>query len=230
MAVAPSNPQRVYALIETGQRGSLWRSDDGGEKWKLVNNSRLLNERPHYYTRMLVMPDNANEVYFPSNGMGVTYDGGETSEQVRWGGDNHDMWADPKDPRRMMIGNDGGVFISSTRGREWSFTRLPIGQMYHVATDNRIPYWIYGQMQDDGSMRGPSCSREDRESPPRSGPRPPDARPVGRRPTPSIPMSSGEAATPASSRGSTRGRACPAPSASGPSARWAPTRGRSSSA
>ena len=60
-----SNPQRVYALIETGDRGSLWRSDDGGEEWKLVNHSRLLNERPHYYTRMLVMPDNANEVYFP---------------------------------------------------------------------------------------------------------------------------------------------------------------------
>ncbi|MDQ2979599.1 MAG: hypothetical protein M3R62_10285, partial [Acidobacteriota bacterium] len=107
VAVAPSDPQRVYALIETGQRGSLWRSDDGGENWKLVNHSRLLNERPHYYTRMLVMPDNANEVYFPSNGMGVTYDGGETADQVRWGGDNHDMWADPKNPSRMMIGNDG---------------------------------------------------------------------------------------------------------------------------
>ncbi|HEV2063748.1 MAG TPA: sialidase [Thermoanaerobaculia bacterium] len=157
--VAPSDPQRVYALIETGQKGSLWRSDDVGENWKLVSSSRLLNERPHYYTRMLVMPDNANEVYFPSNGMGVTYDGGETSEQVRWGGDNHDMWADPKDARRMMIGNDGGVLISTTRGRQWNSMRLPIGQMYHVAADNRIPYMIYGQMQDDGSMRGPSNSR-----------------------------------------------------------------------
>jgi len=156
VAIAPSNPRRVYALIETGQRGSLWRSDDGGEKWKRVNASRLLNERPHYYTRMLVMPDNANEVYFPSNGMGVTYDGGETAEQIRWGGDNHDMWADPKIPSRMMIGNDGGVLISTTRGRQWNRLRLPIGQMYHVATDNRVPYMVYGQMQDDGSMRGPS--------------------------------------------------------------------------
>ncbi len=154
--MAQSDSQRVYALIETGQRGSLWRSDDGGEKWKLVNHSRLLNERPHYYTRMLVMPDNANEVYFPSNMMGATYDGGETAEQIRWGGDNHDMWADPKDPRRMMIGNDLGVLISTTRGRQWSSMRLPIGQMYHVTTDNRIPYFVYGQMQDDGSMRGPS--------------------------------------------------------------------------
>ncbi|MGH9316234.1 MAG: WD40/YVTN/BNR-like repeat-containing protein [Thermoanaerobaculia bacterium] len=154
--MSANNPQRVYALIETGQRGSLWRSDDGGEKWKKVNDSRLLNERPHYYTRMLVMPDNANEVYFPSNEMGATYDGGETTEQIRWGGDNHDMWADPKIPSRMMIGNDGGVMISTTRGRQWMSLRLPIGQMYHVATDNRIPYFVYGQMQDDGSMRGPS--------------------------------------------------------------------------
>jgi photosystem II stability/assembly factor-like uncharacterized protein len=159
VAVAPSNPQRVYALIETGQRGSLWRSDDGGDKWKQVNASRLLNERPHYYTRMLVMPDNANEVYFPSNGMGASFDGGETAEPIRWGGDNHDMWADPLDPSRMMIGNDGGVQISTTRGRQWSFTRLPVGQIYHVATDNRVPYMVYGQMQDDGSMRGPSNSR-----------------------------------------------------------------------
>lgn len=159
VAVAPSDPRRVYALMETGQRGSLWRSDDGGEKWKRVNASRLLNERPHYYTRMLVMPDDAGEVYFPSNGMGATFDGGETSTSVRWGGDNHDMWADPKDPSRMMIGNDGGVQISTTRGRQWSFVRLPIGQIYHVTTDNRIPYSVYGQMQDDGSMRGPSNSR-----------------------------------------------------------------------
>ncbi|MFI5181255.1 MAG: sialidase [Thermoanaerobaculia bacterium] len=156
VAVSTSNPQRVYALIETGTRGSLWRSDDGGAEWKLVNRSRLLNERPHYYTRMLVMPDNDREVYFPSNGMGATWDGGETTEEIPWGGDNHDMWADPKSPSRMMIGNDGGVQISTTRGRQWSFVRLPIGQIYHVTTDNRIPYRVYGQMQDDGSMRGPS--------------------------------------------------------------------------
>jgi len=64
--------------------------------------------------------------------------------------------ADPNNPSRMMIGNDGGVYISTTRGRQWAFTRLPIGQIYHVATDNRIPYFVYGQRQDDGSMRGPS--------------------------------------------------------------------------
>ncbi|MBV9437704.1 MAG: sialidase [Acidobacteria bacterium] len=156
VAVAPNDSSRVYALIETGQRGSLWRSDDGGENWRLLNYSRLLNERPHYYTRMLVMPDNENEIYFPSNSMSVTYDGGQTADLIRWGGDNHDMWADPQNPNRMMIGSDGGVAITLVRGKQWHWKRLPIAQMYHVATDNRIPYYVYGQMQDGPSQRGPS--------------------------------------------------------------------------
>ena len=156
VAIAPNDSSRIYALIETGQRGSLWRSDDGGENWRIVNYSRLLNERPHYYTRMLVMPDNENEVYFPSNSMSVTYDGGQTADLIRWGGDNHDMWADPLNPNRMMIGSDGGVAITVVRGKEWSWNRLPIAQMYHAATDNRIPYYVYGQMQDGASQRGPS--------------------------------------------------------------------------
>ena len=108
---------------------------------------------------MLVMPDNENEVYFPSNGMGATYDGGETSDQIPWFGDNHDMWVDPLDPSRIMIGHDLGVSITTTRGKQWNAMRLPIGQMYHVATDNRIPYYVYGHMQDYASVRGPSNSR-----------------------------------------------------------------------
>jgi photosystem II stability/assembly factor-like uncharacterized protein len=166
VAVAPSDSQRVYALIETGDKGSLWRSDNGGTKWKQVSTSRLLNERPHYYTRMLVMPDNENEIYFPSNSMGLTYDGGETTDQVDWAGDNHDMWADAANPSRMMIGSDVGVFISTTRGKKWSWVRLPIAQMYHVATDTRIPYGVHGQMQDGGSMRGPSRNPGSDEIPP----------------------------------------------------------------
>ena len=159
VSFAPSDGRRVYALIETGQGGTLWRSDDGGDDWKVVNYSRLLNERPHYYTRMLVMPDNENEVYFPSNGISATFDGGETTDHMQCpgddpaakaggrgrgecGGDNHDMWSDPKNPARMMIGSDGGVLISTERGREWHLIRLPIAQMYHVATDNRIPYMV----------------------------------------------------------------------------------------
>ncbi len=174
VSFAPSDQRRVYALIETGQGGTLWRSDSGGSDWTLVNSSRLLNERPHYYTRMLVMPDNENEVYFPSNEIHVTFDGGETSARMQCpgdnpaaeatavgregncGGDNHDMWADPTNPNRMMIGSDGGVLISTERGRSWTEIRLPIAQMYHVATDNRVPYMVYGQMQDGSPLHGPS--------------------------------------------------------------------------
>ncbi len=156
VAIAPSDPNRVYALMESGQGGTLWRSDDGGVQWKVANYSRLLNERPHYYTRILVMPDNENELYFPSNSISVSYDGGATADTVPWAGDNHDMWSDPKNPNRMMIGSDAGVSISTVRGRQWSQTRLPIAQMYHVAADNQIPYFVYGQMQDGSPLRGPS--------------------------------------------------------------------------
>jgi len=158
VAVAQSNSGRVYALIETGQRGSLWRSDDGGEEWKLVNSSRLLNERPHYYTRMVISPIDENEVYFPSNSMSLTLDGGETSALVPWGGDNHDMWIDPKNADRISIANDGGLWISITHGREWAEVVLPIAQMYHVEVDNQIPYFVYGNRQDGESYRGPSNS------------------------------------------------------------------------
>jgi len=159
VGVGLSNPNRVYALIETGERGSLWRSDNGGDSWRVVNHSRLLNERPHYYTRMVVMPDDENEVYFPSNGMSVTYDGGETTESIPWGGDNHDMWADPTHPDRIVIGNDLHVMITHTRGRGgWVSLRLPVAQVYHVATDTRVPYFVYGHMQDYSSLRGPSNS------------------------------------------------------------------------
>jgi len=158
VAVAQSNSNRVYALIETGQRGSLWRSDDGGKNWRLVSHNRLLNERPHYYTRMVVAPDDYNEVYFPSNSMSITYDGGETSTLVRWGGDNHDMWIDPTNADRIMIGDDMGVLISTNRGKGWNRVILPVGQMYHVDVDSQIPYFVYGNRQDGPSYRGPSNS------------------------------------------------------------------------
>lgn len=158
VAVAQNNSKRVYALIETGQRGSLWRSDDGGENWKMVSHNRLLNERPHYYTRMAVSPDDYNEVYFPSNSMSVSYDGGETSALIRWGGDNHDMWIDPTNADRMMIGNDMGVMITTNHGKGWNRVILPIAQMYHVDVDSQIPYFVYGNRQDGPSYRGPSNS------------------------------------------------------------------------
>ncbi len=158
VAVAPTNSNRVYAVIETGQRGSLWRSDDGGYNWRLTNTSRLINERPHYYTRMAVSTDNFNEVYFPSNSMSYTLDGGDTVKQIRWGSDNHDFWIDPLDSNRMGIADDHSVLITTTRGREWNRVLLPVGQEYHVEVDNRIPYYVYGNQQDSPAYRGPSNS------------------------------------------------------------------------
>jgi photosystem II stability/assembly factor-like uncharacterized protein len=160
VAIAPSNPQRVYALIETGWngKGSLWRSDDGGEQWKVVNYQHILAERPHYYTRMLVSPKNADEVYFPNNTMVVSMDGGLTARNIQAGGDNHDMWADPTDADRMMIGNDAAVMITTNHGRQWRRVTLPIAQMYHVATDNAVPYGLHGNEQDKSSTRGAGAS------------------------------------------------------------------------
>ncbi|HEU4642516.1 MAG TPA: hypothetical protein VFS44_08685 [Gemmatimonadaceae bacterium] len=165
VAIAPNDPDRMYVLMETGGKGSLWRSDDGGALWKTVSYSHMLAERPHYYTRMLVSPSNENEVYFPSNTMMVTRDGGETTEPLRWGGDNHDMWADPTNPDRMMIGFDGGLMITTNHGRGWRDVILPIAQMYHVAVDDRVPYWVYGNEQDYYSVRGPSNSLQGRSIP-----------------------------------------------------------------
>ncbi|MGZ8844304.1 MAG: WD40/YVTN/BNR-like repeat-containing protein, partial [Pyrinomonadaceae bacterium] len=171
LAIARSNSNRVYAMIETGDgvpykgqetdRGKLWRSDDGGENWRLVSYDRSLGGRTHYYFRVEVSPENENETYFLTAGYAVSLDGGETTRAGGGfgsspGGDNHDIWIDPTDPNRIAIANDPGVSLSVNRGRTWQRIQLPNGQMYHVTTDNRIPYYVYGNRQDGPSYRGPS--------------------------------------------------------------------------
>jgi photosystem II stability/assembly factor-like uncharacterized protein len=169
-AISPSNPKRIYALIETGDgvplngqetdRGKLWRSDDGGENWKLISYDRNLGGRTHYYFRMAVAPDDDKETYYLTAGFAKSTDGGETAKAMLLGaspgGDNHDIWIDPTNANRMAVANDGGVSISTTRGQTWFRIQLPIAQMYHVTVDNRIPYNVYGNEQDDPSYRGPS--------------------------------------------------------------------------
>jgi photosystem II stability/assembly factor-like uncharacterized protein len=173
VAIARTNSNRVYALIETGDgvplkgqetdRGKLWRSDDGGENWRLVSYDRNLGGRTHYYFHMAVAPDNENETYFLTASFAVSLDGGETARVAAFasspGGDNHDMWIDPTNPNRMAVANDGGVSISVTRGRTWERIQLPIAQMYHVTVDNQVPYYVYGNKQDGPSYRGPSNTR-----------------------------------------------------------------------
>ncbi|HSE53407.1 MAG TPA: hypothetical protein VLB00_14555, partial [Gemmatimonadales bacterium] len=173
LAVAPTNSNRVYALIETSdgvplpgvepESGELWRSDDAGAKWEVVSHDRELAGRTQYYTRMAVMPDNADEAYFLTSGWTKTLDGGRTSITPPFsetpGGDHHDIWIDPTNADRMTVGHDGGISITTNRGRTWLQIQLPIAQMYHVTVDNRIPYYVYGNRQDGPSNRGPSNSR-----------------------------------------------------------------------
>ena len=159
---APSNPNRVYALIETDQfefQGVLWRSDDGGEHWQLISRDQQYHTRPHYYTELTVAPDNDSEVWFLASRMSRTLDGGLTSAIVRgMGGDNHNMWIDPVNPERILVANDGGVSISTNRGQSWFRPDLPVAQMYHVAVDDQVPYYVYGNRQDGPTWRIPSNS------------------------------------------------------------------------
>jgi photosystem II stability/assembly factor-like uncharacterized protein len=165
VAIAQSNPKRVYALIQDNPPG-LYRSDDGGQTWKLVNQSHIPDERAPYYTRFTVAPDNENLLYFVSVAYSFSPDGGKTLlipgsrhsalGQASGGGDNHDLWIDPTNSSRILVANDEGVNISNDHGRSFANYVLPISQVYHVAVDNDIPYHVMGNLQDRDSFRGPS--------------------------------------------------------------------------
>jgi photosystem II stability/assembly factor-like uncharacterized protein len=156
VAVAPTNAKRVYALIETKSQGAVWRSDDGGRNWHTTSWDRTLIGRAGYYIRIAVSPGDENKVYISNSSFHVSTDGGKTWPTKPWGGDNHDIWMDPKDPDHFAITFDGGFAITRDGGKGFNSVTLPIGQMYHVAVDDRIPYYIYTNMQDDGTLRGPS--------------------------------------------------------------------------
>jgi photosystem II stability/assembly factor-like uncharacterized protein len=174
-AIAHSNPKRVYATIETGDglpwngqdtdRGQLWRSEDGGENWRMVNADRNVLGRTAYYARMAVSTDNENETYYLNASFSKSIDAGATLVATQGleapGGDHHDMWIDPTNGNRMIVGHDQGVSVSQTRGRTWLKQRLANAQLYHVTVDNQIPYYLYTNKQDGPSYRGPSNSRLD---------------------------------------------------------------------
>jgi photosystem II stability/assembly factor-like uncharacterized protein len=160
VAVAPSDSNRVYALIQTRDQGSLWRSDDGGTNWRVVNWSRELIGRAGYYIHLAVSPANEDEILVSNSSFFQSVDGGQTFRSVNWGGDNHDIWWDPKNPDRFAITHDAGITLTTQHGRSTERVQLPIGQIYHVAVDNQVPYYVYGNMQDDGTMRGASWAAE----------------------------------------------------------------------
>ena len=160
VAVAPTNSKRVYALIQTADQGSVWRSDDGGVKWKVVNYQRPLIGRAGYYINIKVSSGNADEILIANSSFFRSTDGGKSFAEVPWGGDNHDIWIDPKKPGHFGLTNDLGARLTNDHGKTFQSVVLPIAQMYHVAVDAQVPYWIYGNRQDNGTMRGPSTAPE----------------------------------------------------------------------
>ncbi len=160
VAVAPTDSKRVYALIQTATQGSVWRSDNGGESWRAVNWARALVGRAGYYIRIAVSTGNADDVLIANSSFFHSTDGGKTFREVPWGGDNHDIWFDPKNPERFGLTNDAGARITTDGGKKWINVGLANAQAYHVAVDNQVPYWIYTNRQDNGTMRGPSTAPE----------------------------------------------------------------------
>ena len=176
LAMSRANPQRIYALIETGDgvplpdgretdTGRLFRSDDGGENWIIATHDREVAGRTHYYNRFAVMPDNADEAVFSTASWAKTVDGGRTITALPFlespGYDHHDIWVDPASGNRMVVSHDGGVSVTTNRGKSWIQTQLPVAQMYHVTVDNKVPYNLYGNRQDGPSVMIPSNTRLD---------------------------------------------------------------------
>jgi photosystem II stability/assembly factor-like uncharacterized protein len=160
VAVAPGDSRRVYALIQTSDQGSLWRSDDGGVNWRAVNWTRALIGRAGYYIRLAVSPADPDEILVANSSFFRSTDGGVTFQQVQWGGDNHDIWFDPTNADRFALTNDADARLTTNHGKTFTNVSLPNGQMYHVAVDDQVPYWIYSNRQDNGTMRGPSSAPE----------------------------------------------------------------------
>ena len=158
VAVSASRPERVFALVEA-EKGGLFRSDDGGEKWTRVSENRNLIQRAWYYTHVFAHPKNADVVYVLNVSAWRSGDGGRSFQKMKIRhGDHHDLWIDPDDPNRMIEGDDGGATITFNGGKSWSTQdNQPTAQIYRLATDDRIPYWLYGAQQDNSDIAIPSA-------------------------------------------------------------------------
>ncbi|MBI1782276.1 MAG: glycosyl hydrolase, partial [Sphingobacteriales bacterium] len=159
--VAYSNPNIVYALIEDKAPG-IYRSEDGGDSWKLMSQNHSFAQRAPYYTRIRVSTKDPNQIHTICVTIMTSKDGGKTFTSphgdYRGGGDNHDMWFDPADANRIMVAHDGCLNMTFNGGKTWSNINLPVAQMYHVAVDNQIPYNVYGNRQDGYSYKAPGIS------------------------------------------------------------------------
>jgi photosystem II stability/assembly factor-like uncharacterized protein len=153
LAVA-ANSERVYAIIEAKENGGLYRSDDAGDTWDLVNGSHSLFQRPWYYMHVIADPQDANTLYVADVEFFKSTDGGRNFNKMKVPhGDNHGLWIDPKNTKRMIASNDGGVTVSLDGGNSWAREdNQPTAQFYHVITDTRTPYYVYGAQQDNSTV------------------------------------------------------------------------------
>ena len=157
LAVAPSNPQIVYAMIES-KKSALFRSDDGGNNWKRMDASQYVIWRPFYFANLIVDPKNPDKIFKPDGPLLLSVNGGRSFSGVANAhGDFHDVWINPDDTNIVYVGDDGGLWRSEDGGTRWKHQiNLPVSQFYHVSVDNSNPYHVYGGLQDNSTWVGDS--------------------------------------------------------------------------
>jgi len=163
LEVSPAYPERFYALVES-ENSALYRSDNSGKDWRIVNSNSQMGERPFYFQYMKADPVDSARIYKPGFSLVVSDNAGENFESPFVGGGNvhsdiHALWISPKNNKLIYLGTDGGMYISVDKANTWRMVRnLPISQFYHVSIDNETPYHVYGGLQDNGSWYAPSKS------------------------------------------------------------------------
>ncbi len=155
VAVSPQNSNRVWAMVENKEKGGLYRSEDAGKTWSLINSDRSLRQRAWYYTRIYADTNDEDVVYVLNVSYHKSTDGGKTFESSNAPhGDHHDLWIAPEDSNRMIMADDGGAQVSYDGGETWStYHNQPTAQFYRVTTDNAFPYRIYVAQQDNSTVR-----------------------------------------------------------------------------
>ncbi len=163
LAIAESQSTTIYATVEA-ETTALYRSDDMGKSWQKKSESAMVQMRPFYFGEIKVDPQDPERVYKPSFTTVISEDGGDSFSSMFSGGfsfsvhpDHHALWINESNPNQLVLGTDGGVYISYNKGNSWRLVgTLPVSQFYHVSHDDQWPYHVYGGLQDNGSWEGPS--------------------------------------------------------------------------
>jgi photosystem II stability/assembly factor-like uncharacterized protein len=154
ITVSPVNSSRLYAMIENKDNGGLYRSDDAGATWQLINTNANLKQRPWYYMMLAADPKNENGLIVLNVDPWKSIDGGKTFEELKvYHGDTHDIWYNPDNSDNFIIADDGGAEVTFNGGKTFSQIDIPTAQFYHVHVDNEFPYNVYGAQQDNSTVR-----------------------------------------------------------------------------